>query len=104
MVKIEFRVIDAANYTDVLLSAAIMAASAEHDGGPARNVLTNIDTIIDGVSNLDVTYMIGSVDGRPCCVVFGDEEAVDVATIPHFRESGVMEAGMKEMEAMLATA
>jgi len=100
--KIEFRVVDPANYSDVLLAAAIMAASAQHDNGPAKLVLTNIDTVLEGIRHLDVAYLIGLADDRPCCVVFGDAEAVDVACIPHFRESGVMEAGMKEMEAMLA--
>lgn len=102
--KIEFRVVDAANYQDVLLAAAIMAAAAQHDDGPAKLVLTNIHVVMEGIQILGVTYLLGLVDDRPCCVVFGDSEAVDVACVPHFRESGIVEAGMKEMEAMLATA
>ena len=104
MVKFASRLVDPANYTDVLLAAGIMAASAQADDGPAKLVLVNIDTVLDGTQNLDVRYMIGFVDGRPCCVVHGDAEDVDVACIPYFRESGIMLESMKEMKSILAMA
>ena len=104
MSKIEFRVVDPANYTDVLLAAAIMAASAQSDDGPAKLVLTNIHSVLDGTWHLDETYVLGIVDGRPCCVTFGDKDEVEQHCIPFFRDTGVTLESLNEMKSILAMA
>ena len=104
MAKIEVRAVDPANYTDVLLAAAIMAANAQHLDGPAKKVLTNIHVLLDMIWNLDVKVLLASVDDRPCCIAFGDSDTIDTACIPHFKDSGVRQFVRREMKRLVAVA